>query len=152
MSLLTCSSGAVGAVLRDGLDWQLVLTNGGRLHDGNSLQGRGRRDALDDATGAAYGGDGGDRLHFDCGEGRRVGVITKEQRGTLKSSWRLLTFDLRMLPVLLRLAALGDDGGRLGDDSRRDLLQDVDRLDGGLRGAGAHRGRHGVGHRLDALR
>lgn len=62
-----------------------------------------------------------------------------------------------MLPVLLRLAALGDDGGRLGEDGgaqgrRRDLLQDVDRLDGGLRGAGAHRGRHGVGHRLDALR
>lgn len=82
MSLLTCSSGAVGAVLRDGLDWQLVLTNGGLLHDGNSLQGRGRRDALDDATGAAYGGDGGDRLHFDCGDDR-VGVITREQQRAL---------------------------------------------------------------------
>lgn len=56
----------MGAVLRDGLDWELVLTNGGLLHNGNSLQGRGRRDTLDDATRAAYGGDGGDRLHFDC--------------------------------------------------------------------------------------
>lgn len=55
----------MGAVLRDGLDWQLVLTYGGRLHDGNSLQGCGRRGALDDATGAAYGGDGRDCLHFD---------------------------------------------------------------------------------------
>lgn len=77
MLLLTCSSGAVGAVLCDGLDWQLVLTNGGRLHDGNSLQGRGRRDALDDATGAAYGGDGGDRLHFDC---RRTESVSTERR------------------------------------------------------------------------
>lgn len=152
---LTCSGGAVGAVLRDGLDWQLVLTNGGRLNDGNSLQGRGRRDALDDATGAAYGGDGGDRLHFDCEESR-VSAIPRERRPT-QSSWRLLTFDLGMLAVLLRFAALGDDGGRLGDDGgaqccRRDLLQDMDRLDGGLRCAGAHRGRHGVGYRLDALR
>lgn len=55
----------MGAVLRDGLDWQLVLTYRGRLHDSNSLQGRSRCGALDDATGAAYGGDGGDRLHFD---------------------------------------------------------------------------------------
>lgn len=72
--------------------------------------------------------------------------------GHLTTCCRLLTFDLGMLPVLLRLAALGYDGGRLGDDGRWDLLQDVDRLDGGLRGAGAHRGRHGVGYRLDALR
>lgn len=62
-----------------------------------------------------------------------------------------------MLPVLMQLATFGDDGGRLGDDGgtqgrRRDLLQDVDRLDGGLRGAGANRRRHGVGHRFDALR
>lgn len=55
----------MGAVLRDGLNGQLVLTHGGRLHYGNGLQGRGRLGALDDATGAAYRGDGGDRLHFD---------------------------------------------------------------------------------------
>lgn len=87
MSLLTCSSGAVGAVLRDGLDWQLVLTNGGRLHDGNSLQGRGRRNALDDATGAAYGGDGGNRLHFDCGVGWAEESVQspREQRRTLNN-------------------------------------------------------------------
>lgn len=58
---------AVGAVLRDGFDGQLVLTHGG-LHYGNGLQGGGRLGALDDATGAAYGGDGGDRLHFDWEE------------------------------------------------------------------------------------
>lgn len=55
----------MSAVLCNGLDWQLVLTYGGWLHNGNSLQGSGRCSALDDATGAAYGGDGGDRLHFD---------------------------------------------------------------------------------------
>lgn len=68
-----------------------------------------------------------------------------------------LTFDLGVLAILLRLAL--DDGGWLGDDGRggaegpgRDLLQDVNRLDRGLRCAGAHRGGHGVGHRLDGLR
>lgn len=79
---LTCSGGTVGAVLHDGLDWQLVLTNRGRLHDGNSLQGRSRRDALDDATGAAYGGDGGDRLHFDCEEDRVSAIAGERQTGT----------------------------------------------------------------------
>lgn len=59
------SGDAVGAVLCDGFDWQLVLTNGRLLHDGEGLQRRGRLGALDDATGAAYRGDGGDRLHFD---------------------------------------------------------------------------------------
>lgn len=62
------SGDAVGAVLCDGLNGQLVLTHGGRLHYGDSLQGRGRLGALDDATGAAYRGDGGDRLHFDWEE------------------------------------------------------------------------------------
>lgn len=71
------------AVLCDGLDWQLVLTNGGLLHDGNGLQGRSRRDALDDTTGAAYGGDGGDRLHFDC-EDNRVSAITGERQQALE--------------------------------------------------------------------
>lgn len=60
-----------------------------------------------------------------------------------------------MLAVLPRLALddghlLGDDGGAEGPDG--DLLQHVHRLDGGLGDAGAHRGRHGVGHGLDALR
>lgn len=61
-----------------------------------------------------------------------------------------------MLSILLRLAL--DDGGWLGDDSGRaerpcgDLLQDVDSLDSGLGGAGAHWGGHGVSHWLDGLR
>lgn len=61
-----------------------------------------------------------------------------------------LTFEPRVLPVLLRHAL--DDGGRLGDDGGGDLLQDVDRLDGRLGGAGAHWGGHGVGHWLNGLR
>lgn len=61
-----------------------------------------------------------------------------------------------MLSVLQRVAL--DDGGWLGDDGGRaegpgrDLLQDVDRLDRRLGGAGAHWGGHGVRHRLDGLR
>lgn len=55
---------AVGSVLCDGLDGQLVLTHG-RLHDGNSLQGGSRLAALDDATGASRRGDGWESLHFD---------------------------------------------------------------------------------------
>lgn len=72
-------------------------------------------------------------------------------------SFPWLTFHLRVLPVLLRLA-LVDDGGWLGDDGggvegpRRDLLQDVDSLDSRLGGAGAHWRGHGVGHWLDGLR
>lgn len=62
-----------------------------------------------------------------------------------------------MLSILLRCTALANDGGWLGDDGgtqgrRWDLLQDVHRLDGRLRGAGAHWGGHGVGHWLDVLR
>lgn len=60
------SGDAVGAVLRDGLDGQLVLADGGvLLHDGDGLQGAAGLGGLDDATGSAYGGDAGDRLHFD---------------------------------------------------------------------------------------
>lgn len=62
------SGDAVGTVLRDGLDRQLVLTHGGLLHYGNSLQGSGWLGALDDAAGAAYRGDGGNCLHFDWGD------------------------------------------------------------------------------------
>lgn len=62
-----------------------------------------------------------------------------------------------MLSVLLQFTAPANDSGWLGDDGgaqgrRWDLLQDVDRLDGRLRGAGAHRRGHGVGHWLDGLR
>lgn len=66
------SGDAVGAVLRDGLNGQLVLAHGGRLHYGNSLQGSGWLGALDDATGAAYRGDGGNRLHFDWEEDTNI--------------------------------------------------------------------------------
>jgi len=56
---------AVGAVLRDGLDGQLVLPDGRLLQDGDRLQAAAAGlGALDDATGAAYRGDAGDRLHF----------------------------------------------------------------------------------------
>lgn len=63
-----------------------------------------------------------------------------------------LTFDLSVFAVLLQLG-LADDCRWLSDDSGGgDLLQHVDRLHGGLGGAGAHRRGHGVGHRLDGLR
>jgi len=60
-----------------------------------------------------------------------------------------------VVSVLLQLAL--DDGGWLGeyggaDAAGGDLLQEVHRLHGRLRAAGAHRGGHGVGHWLDALR
>lgn len=138
----------MGAVLRDGLDGQLVLTQGGLLHDGDGLQGAGRLGALDDA--ARRRAQAGNRLHFNCGE--TSGQVSDPNRTGLEPAPGLgLTFDLAALAVLLRFAL--DDGGRLGEDGRGgDLLQDVDRLDGGLGGAGAHGGRHGVGHRLDGLR
>lgn len=55
----------MGAILCDGLNRQLVLTHGGLLNYGNSLQGGGCLGALDDPTGGTYRGDGRNRLYFD---------------------------------------------------------------------------------------
>lgn len=59
----------MGAILCDGLNRQLVLTHGGLLNYGNSLQGGGCLGALDDPTGGTYRGDGRNRLYFDWGWG-----------------------------------------------------------------------------------
>lgn len=66
------SGDAVGAILCDGLNRQLVLTHGGLLHYGNSLQGGGCLGALDDPTGGTYRGDGRNRLYFDWGRGTQT--------------------------------------------------------------------------------